>query len=505
MKKLLYTFLILGSFYSYAQNNVYGKKVVAIDSLRVGFGVRSDGGSLDVDNLNLNLNTISSTSGGITLSTVSNSDIVLTPNGTGKVDFLGIANFNGEVLTRNGTGNKLVLNSGTSGMFLSLHGSTHPTRPNEFLLQNANGQQLVVDAAGEFDFEANSLTDIGSLALSSTQILNNGIQRTVDNGDFSINGGDATSPSESGLITLGGQTNTGGAGMQLNIGSAALSEISFTVADQKKAFMDLNGDWDFNANDLTDIGSLTVDDLTLDASTISSQFATLRSNTPDAADNGQIAIAGGGAIGNGRGAYILLDGNESANDGLLSFVTGDDANALMTFRTGATVTPRLSINASGIFDFNANSLTDIGSLAVDNLTLDLNTLSSTNANGNVVLDPNGTGILDVQSNVNVDGIATLGGVLNNGNYSSTRTVVIAALSTNYTLVTGGVAGIIIFRDNTGGGSSVWLTDPNAGSLQISSNVGGTYSISFTGGNTVIQKTAGSTGITIAYNVISTGG
>ena len=37
------------------------------------------------------------------------------------------------------------------------------------------------------------------------------------------------------------------------------------------------------------------------------------------------------------------------------------------------------------------------SLDVDNLTLDGNTVSSTNTNGNIVLDPNGTGTVDVSS------------------------------------------------------------------------------------------------------------
>ena len=37
------------------------------------------------------------------------------------------------------------------------------------------------------------------------------------------------------------------------------------------------------------------------------------------------------------------------------------------------------------------------SLDVDNLTLDGNTVSTTNSNGNIVLDPNGTGTVDVSS------------------------------------------------------------------------------------------------------------
>jgi hypothetical protein len=38
-----------------------------------------------------------------------------------------------------------------------------------------------------------------------------------------------------------------------------------------------------------------------------------------------------------------------------------------------------------------------GSLVADNLTIDANTLSSTNSNGNIVLDPNGSGTVDVNT------------------------------------------------------------------------------------------------------------
>jgi hypothetical protein len=50
------------------------------------------------------------------------------------------------------------------------------------------------------------------------------------------------------------------------------------------------------------------------------------------------------------------------------------------------------------------ALTDLGAMSgltqldVDNLRLDTNTLSSTNANGNIILDPNGTGVIQFSAN-----------------------------------------------------------------------------------------------------------
>lgn len=49
--------------------------------------------------------------------------------------------------------------------------------------------------------------------------------------------------------------------------------------------------------------------------------------------------------------------------------------------------------------FDGSNLTVSGELNVDNLKLDGNTISSTNTNGNIVLDPNGTGKVDVSSSI----------------------------------------------------------------------------------------------------------
>jgi hypothetical protein len=56
-----------------------------------------------------------------------------------------------------------------------------------------------------------------------------------------------------------------------------------------------------------------------------------------------------------------------------------------------------------------NGTQDItGQLNVDNLRLDGNTVSSTNTNGNIVLNPDGSGIVDVDANLETDSLTATG-------------------------------------------------------------------------------------------------
>lgn len=54
---------------------------------------------------------------------------------------------------------------------------------------------------------------------------------------------------------------------------------------------------------------------------------------------------------------------------------------------------------------NGNFTIDTGSgvFNVDNLRIDANTISSTNVNGNIIVDPNGTGYVNIGANTNIDG------------------------------------------------------------------------------------------------------
>lgn len=63
-------------------------------------------------------------------------------------------------------------------------------------------------------------------------------------------------------------------------------------------------------------------------------------------------------------------------------------------QSSATVRTTVSAFLNGL---PAGSVTPLISLAVDNISIDGNTIASTNTDGNITLDPNGSGYVDVQS------------------------------------------------------------------------------------------------------------
>ena len=69
-----------------------------------------------------------------------------------------------------------------------------------------------------------------------------------------------------------------------------------------------------------------------------------------------------------------------------------------------------TLTASSAIIVDANSKIDI--LNVDNITIDGNTISSTNTNGNIVLDPAGTGTIELQSVVNFSSTTTFSDLIN---------------------------------------------------------------------------------------------
>ena len=73
-------------------------------------------------------------------------------------------------------------------------------------------------------------------------------------------------------------------------------------------------------------------------------------------------------------------------------------------------------------------------LKIDNLRLDGNTISSTNANGNIILDPNGSGIIDLSA------VTTVSGILNaNGGIAVTLINLLYKMVTGNTAIAGTLA------------------------------------------------------------------
>ena len=100
-----------------------------------------------------------------------------------------------------------------------------------------------------------------------------------------------------------------------------------------------------------------------------------------------------------------------------------------------------TLTASSALIVDASSKIDV--LNVDNLTLNANTISSTNTNGNIILDPNGTGTIDLNAPVNFSTSSTFTGLLNaNGGIAVDTNKFTVADGTGNTLIAGtlGVTG-----------------------------------------------------------------
>lgn len=105
---------------------------------------------------------------------------------------------------------------------------------------------------------------------------------------------------------------------------------------------------------------------------------------------------------------------------------------------------RVQINDSGLTVSN-------GALAVDNITVDANTISSTDANGNINLTPNGTGNVAV------------------GNYTFDADQTVGAGQDNYVLTYDNATGLISLEASAGG-----TTSPGGSDTQIQYNNAGSF-------------------------------
>ena len=88
-----------------------------------------------------------------------------------------------------------------------------------------------------------------------------------------------------------------------------------------------------------------------------------------------------------------------------------------------------------------------------------------------------------------------------GHYTTGRSLTITALNTDFSLLNTAYSGLIVIRDNTNGGSALWLADPNQGFIQIANNMPGSWLITYRPGPpaaTVIQKTSGNVPVSISF-------
>lgn len=354
---------------------------------------------LNVDNITINGNTISSTD--------TNGSIILDPNGTGTVDVssaritsvatptantdavnkqyvdsavaalesgsnLDISGDSGtgsiilasEVLTVSGgvglsssvTDNTITINLDNTGVVANTYGSATQI---PVLTVNAQGQITSATVASI----ATTLNIAGDSGTDGVSLLND---------TLTITGGTA--------LTSAVTNNT----VTINLDNTAVAAGSYGNASTVATFtVDAQGRLTAAANVAIAIASTQVTDFTEAVQDVVGAF------TSGNATQG-ITVTYTDAS---NTLVISASDASTTQKGVASF-----ADANFTVTAGAVAAKNITLGTSTLsLGSTTTAIAGLTQLDVDNIRIDLNTISSTNTNGNIVLDPNGTGSVDVSS------------------------------------------------------------------------------------------------------------
>ena len=148
---------------------------------------------------------------------------------------------------------------------------------------------------------------------------------------------------------------------------------------------------------------------------------------------------------------------------------------------------------SQYYQTNSTHVWRIGGTAGANTDCAFTPAMTLDASGNLLV-----GTTVVSGTINGAGSITAKGV------AGITMQTVTALATNYALPIGSFAGLIVIRSNGGGGSAVFMLDPNVGAVSISNNiVGRTITLTYSGGAWQFQQTVGAVPSTYNYLVLAT--
>ena len=331
--------------------------------------------NLLVDNLQLNGNTISSGSGNITISSA-----------TGSISIAGAAH---ELLIIDNSGTSFVITEGSNAYmtFDTTNGAEKILAGKDLDL---NGNVLILDADGDTKIKSDTDDQIdfviagsGELKLTSATL-----RPTSDSGltlgtasynfaaafidNIKIDGNTISSTDTDGDINI---TPDGGGRVHLDGFAFPVNGAGSTGQFLRK---DSNGDLEFAT--VTSSFTLSADSGSNDT------FST----------GGTLTFTGGEGIDttvSDDTITIAAEDASTSNKGVASF-----ANANFTVSSGAVTAKNITLGSSTLtLGSTTTAIAGVTQLDVDNIRVNGNEISSTNSGGDISLNPNGSGTVDVNS------------------------------------------------------------------------------------------------------------
>jgi len=398
---------------------------------------------LTANNITISGNTISSGTGNIYIDPTGNQDVIIdadtSVNGiltiNNEYSFPTLDGTNGQVLTTDGNGQ---LSFQTISTTISIAGDTGTdtvslltdtftftgTDPVQTAVTN-NTLTISVDNAttttkGIASFDANDFNvSSGAVELEDTvlkSITTDSGALTIASHAVSVLGGEGIDVTHAGTtITIAGEDAS-----SANKGVASFAASYFTVTTGDVAINDAT-------TTTKGIASFNTSGFDLSSGAVSLKANVVQTITTDSGGmtitGNAVSLLGGEGINvTHTGTTMTVEGEDasSANKGIASF-----AASYFTVTSGDVAINDATTTTKGIASFDTNNFTltsgavsaksitlgttvlDLGStdlslaglqqLDVDNIRIDGNEISSTDANGNISLNPNGTGTIDVNS------------------------------------------------------------------------------------------------------------
>ena len=375
-------------------------------------------GDLDVDNININGNTI--------ISTDTNGNIDLTPNGNGEVNI-------SKVDVDSGTIDNAVIGGATAaaGTFTAIVGESAAI---DNITINANTISST-DTDGNITLDPNGTGVIDIPAATKLQIRDSAIF---------IN------------------SSTDG---QLDIDADAELEITAPIVDID-ASTSVNISNDLKLDSDAAVISLGADsEVTLTHEADKGIQARAASGFELNLQTGDTSVESGNVLGKitfnapveGSGTDAILDGAAIEAVAEDTFASDNNSTALVfKTNTSAAATERMRIKSDGTIVMDTQ-------VDIDNITIDGNTISSTDTNGNVVIAPHGTGDVQLDADTvrvgdsNANAIITTNGTgdltlsTNAGTNSGVITIADAA-NGNISITPNGSGTVVMDKVDIGGGA-----------------------------------------------------